>query len=147
MKVKIKLENGAVMPKYAKEGDAGMDLTAISYRVDNCYTEYDTGISVEIPEGFVGLVFPRSSISNTVHYMANAVGVIDSTYRGTIKIRMKSDYNLVENSNFDVSLIYKEGDRVGQLIIIPYPKVEFTQVEELSSTERGTSGFGSTNSL
>ena len=65
MEVKIKLEEGAVLPKYSKPGDAGMDLTAMTVRYDkdNDYIEYDSGVSVEIPEGYVGLVFPRSSIS------------------------------------------------------------------------------------
>jgi dUTP pyrophosphatase len=141
MKVKIKkLSENAVIPSYAKPGDAGMDLTAITLsKVDNNdfgFLEYGTGLAVEIPEGFVGLVFPRSSVSNSGLILANSVGVIDSGYRGEIKLRFK---------HIPDTAFYKPGDRVGQLIVIPYPNVEFEQVTELSSTERSEGGFGSTN--
>ena len=141
MKVKIKkLSENAVIPSYAKPGDAGMDLTAITLtKVDNNdfgFLEYGTGLAVEIPEGFVGLIFPRSSVSNSGLILANSVGVIDSGYRGEIKLRFK---------HIPDTAFYKPGDRVGQLIVIPYPNVEFEQVTELSSTERSEGGFGSTN--
>ena len=96
MKVKIKkLHPDAVIPSYAKPGDAGMDLTAISKRVETGsdengeYIEYGTGLAIEIPEGHVGLVFPRSSVSKKDLFLANAVGVIDSGYRGEVKLRFK----------------------------------------------------------
>jgi dUTP pyrophosphatase len=141
MKVNIKkLVPESVIPSYAKPGDAGMDLTAISLsKVDNNdfgFLEYGTGLAVEIPEGYVGLVFPRSSVSNSGLILANSVAVIDSGYRGEIKLRFK---------HIPDTAFYKPGDRVGQLIIIPYPNVEFEQVTELSSTERNEGGFGSTN--
>ena len=91
---------------------------------------------MEIPEGYVGLVFPRSSISKTDHYLRNSVGVIDSGYRGEIKIRMSTPLlGGVE---------YKEGDRIAQLIIMKLPWVNIEEVEELSDTDRGDGGFGST---
>jgi dUTP pyrophosphatase len=141
MVVKIKkLDPKAVTPAYAKAGDAAVDLTAISIaKVDRDefgYMEYGTGLAIEIPEGHVGLLFPRSSISNSGLILTNSVGVIDSGYRGEIKLRFKH----IPDTSY-----YKPGDRIGQLIIMPYPQIEFQEVEELSSTERGEGGFGSTN--
>jgi dUTP pyrophosphatase len=142
LKVKFKrLVKHAFIPEYSKPGDAGMDLVAIdSYKNhDYKFIEYGTGIAVEIPEGYVGLVYPRSSISKTPHTLANSVGVIDSGYRGEIKLRMRY---VDEREDME----YGFGDRVGQLIIVPYPKVELEEVEELSTTDRGEEGFGSTGS-
>jgi dUTP pyrophosphatase len=141
MKVKIKkLDSKAVFPAYAKVGDAAMDLTAISLSKVNKdefgYLEYGTGLAIEIPEGHVGLLFPRSSISNSGLILTNSVGVIDSGYRGEIKFRFK---HILDTS------FYKVGDRIGQIMILPYPQIEFEEVQELSSTERGEGGFGSTN--
>lgn len=85
MKVQIKkLKDEAVIPSYSKVGDAGMDLTAINKRITNTYIEYGTGIAVKIPSGYVGLIFPRSSISNTNMSLANSVGVIDCVPKGTL---------------------------------------------------------------
>ena len=139
MKVKVmKLDAGAIIPKYAKPGDAGMDLYATSESFDEHGNYvYGTGLAMEIPEGHVGLIFPRSSISKTAHSLRNAVGVIDSGYRG--EIMMKFDIN-THNSP-----VYKVGERVAQIIILPYPQIEFEEAWELSSTERGKGGFGSTN--
>lgn len=139
MNIKIKkLHENAVIPSYGKEGDCGLDLTAINVStVDKGkfgYIEYDTGLSVEIPEGYVGLVYPRSSLSNTGLILANHVGVIDQNYRGSIKCRFKA----IPNTD-----IYSVGDRIAQLIIQPCPKIEFEVVEELSDTTRGDLGFGS----
>lgn len=141
LKVKVKkLVEHAFVPEYAKPGDAGLDLVAIdSYKnLDYEYIEYGTGIAVEIPEGYVGLLFPRSSISKTPHLLKNSVGVIDSGYRGEIKLRMTYRKNRED-------MEYQFGDKVGQLIILPYPKVELEETEELSNTERGVGGFGSTD--
>lgn len=141
MKVKIKqILAGSKIPSYAKEGDAGMDLTAVSREVVNegqfGYIEYDIGIGMEIPEDYVGLIFPRSSISKTGLILANSVGVVDSSYRGSIKVRFKA---------IPDTLIYEVGERVAQIVIMPYPHIEFDVVEELSTTERGEGGFGHTN--
>lgn len=140
MKVKIKkLSSDAVIPSYAKPGDAGMDLTAVRKTSNTSFNcTYDTGITVEIPNGYVGLVFPRSSIRNKELILSNSVGVIDSGYRGSIQ----ATFNKLNRLD---SIDYKVGDKIAQLIIIPYPKIEFEEVDELSETERGTGGFGSTN--
>ena len=137
MKVRIKrLNENSVIPTYAKHGDAGMDLTATSKTYDeNGNVVYGTGIAVEIPEGYVGLVFPRSSICKTDLLLTNAVGVIDSGYRG--EIMAKFAYVRMNNKKYEV------GDRIAQLIIIPYPQIEFEEVDELSESERGAGGYGS----
>lgn len=140
MKVKIKkLYDGAVLPSYAKPGDAGLDLTATERWVEGDKVCYGTGLAIEIPEGFVGLVFPRSSIAKKELLLSNSVGVIDSGYRGEIKAKfMLTDYP-------ETDKIYEVGERIAQLIIMPYPRIEFEEVNELSKTERGTGGYGSTN--
>ena len=150
MVIKIKkLHPDVVIPKYAKSGDAGLDLIAFSGPYYNEYgvIEFGTGLSVEIPEGYVGLVFPRSSIYKSTGRLSNSVGVIDSGYRGEIKcnfdVAPAAIVSMVEKSRGYEAEPYKKGDRVGQLIIIPYPQIEFEEVEELSETIRGTGGFGS----
>jgi dUTP pyrophosphatase len=139
MEVKItKLVEGAIIPKYAKIGDAGLDLTATSkwYDDDNNVC-YGTGIAMEIPKGYVGLVFPRSSNAKQDLILSNSVGVIDSGYRGEITFKFK----LVEDRH--LAKDYNVGDRVGQIIILPYPIIDFIKVEQLSETERGNGGYGS----
>jgi len=136
--VKIKkLHKDATIPTYSKDGDAGMDLT-ITKVVSNTTFDvtYGFGIAMEIPMGYVGLVFPRSSVRNMDLILSNSVGVIDSGYRGEIQATFKKTQSL--------SMEYKVGERGAQIIIIPYPKIKFTEVNELSSTDRGTGGFGST---
>lgn len=140
MEVKVKkLNEHAVIPQYAKDGDAGLDLVAISKEVvdegEFGYYSYGTGLAFEIPEGFVGLIYPRSSISKTGHILANSVGVIDSGYRGEVLFRFKHVPDTKE---------YEIGDKIGQLIIMPYPKVTLVESEELSNSDRGEGGFGST---
>jgi dUTP pyrophosphatase len=138
MKVKIKkLHADAVIPSYAKPGDAGMDLTAIMTGSDEYGNYiYSTGLAIEIPEGYVGLLFPRSSNAKTDLYLTNHVGVIDSGYRGELMFKFRPTKI---NGN-----CYQPGDRIGQLLIIPYPQIELEEVKELTSTERGASGYGST---
>lgn len=133
----LKLDEKAVLPSYAKPGDAGMDITCISKQYDektNTYI-YGTGLAVEIPNGYVGLIFPRSSIFKTNLSLANHVGVIDSQYRGEIKFIFRATSG---NNNH-----YEVGDRVGQLMVTPYPSFQTKFVDKLSNTERGTGGFGS----
>lgn len=146
MEVKIKkLVSEAVIPSYAKHGDAGMDLTAVNYEYkDNidCHV-YGTGLAVEIPEGYVGLVFPRSSNRKTDAYMGNHVGIIDSGYRGEIMLSFKHRDGSHSNICYSPKP-YDVGDRVGQLIILPYPQINFVEVDELSESERGEGGHGST---
>lgn len=141
MDVKIKkLDPKAVIPKYAKPGDAGMDLTAISCERDDYENFiYGTGLAIEIPKGYVGLLFPRSSNRKTDAYMTNHVGVIDSGYRGEILITYKDRDG--DGTEIDP---YYIGDRVAQLIIMPYPTINLVEVKELSKTERGEGGHGST---
>lgn len=138
MKVKIKrLHPDAVIPSYAKKGDAGLDLTAVDVIADGATLTYKTGLAVEIPRWHVGLLFPRSSVYKTGQTLTNCVGVIDSGYRGEIMMKFTlSPYQ----REYDI------GDRVGQLIIMPYPRIEFEEVEELTATERGLGGYGSTGS-
>jgi dUTP pyrophosphatase len=101
---------------------------------------YGTDIAMEIPEGFVGLVFPRSSIRKTHLHLSNSVGVIDSGYRGEIQATFKKVQGISNNALDN----YKVGDRIMQIIIIPHPPIQFEEVEELNNTERGEGGFGST---
>jgi len=138
MKVKIKrLHENAVIPRRAKNGDAGLDIVATSKDIQELYTEYGTGIQLELPPNHVGLLFPRSSISNKVQMLSNSVGVIDENYRGEIKFRFRDRFGATTKNTYDI------GDRIGQLIIIPYPEVELEEVDELSETERGTGAYGS----
>lgn len=140
MQVKIKrLHPDATIPAYSKQGDAGLDLTAISATKDNYgNVVYGTGLAIEIPQGYVGLIYPRSSNSKTDLYLTNHVGVIDSGYRGEIMFKYRSINGLLN------AKVYQLGDRVGQLIITPYPQIELVEVDELSDSERGEGGFGST---
>lgn len=144
MKVRIKkLHKDAVVPKYAKPGDAGLDLTAVAIKENyDALIDEITGIkvmfglSIEIHEGYVGLIFPRSSIKATGLRLSNSVGVIDSGYRGELQAYFDiKDYSLK---------YYSPGERCAQLIIIPYPQIEFEEVDELTDTERGEGGYGST---
>lgn len=143
MEIKIKkLHPNAIIPKYAKDGDAGLDLVAVSCKVlvdsltdEDTKVEVDSGIAIEIPKGYVGLIFPRSSIKGTGVRLTNCVGVIDSGYRGSIK----AYFDIVDKS----LVYYEKGDKFAQLLIIPYPQIEFEEVEELTQTERGASGYGS----
>jgi dUTP pyrophosphatase len=137
VKVK-KLDPNAVVPSYSKVGDAGMDLT-ITREIENTSfsVSYGFGIAMEIPNGYVGLVFPRSSVRNQELILSNCVGVIDSGYRGELQATFKKTNGLD-------SLKYKVGERGAQIIILPYPQVFMTEVPELSNSERGEGGFGST---
>lgn len=139
LKVKIKkLVKHAIIPKYVHKDDAGMDLFAIDKYKDDHYKfiEYGTGLAVQIPKGYMGLLFPRSSISKSCHVLSNSVGVIDSSYTGELKVRFRYDEEIEY-------LQYAVGDRVAQFIVLPYPKIEFEEVKELDQTERGDGGFGS----
>jgi dUTP pyrophosphatase len=152
MKVRIKkLSELAVIPSYAKDGDAGMDVIATSIISDTpTQITYGLGIALEIPKGFVGLVFPRSSIRKTGLQLSNSVGVIDSGYRGELQATFnklfggEAMYDEMKVKEIQPNDFYKVGDRVAQIMIIPHPPIEFEEVDELSDTERGEGGFGST---
>lgn len=147
MEVKIKrLHKDAVIPRYAKPGDAGLDLTATSKWHDEYGNVcYGTGLAFEIPEGYVGMVFPRSSCTKKSILLGNAVGIIDSGYRGEVSFKFKPSLVLTSGINYNKNIPddYDIGERIGQIIIMPYPQIEFVEVDELSETERGTGGYGS----
>jgi dUTP pyrophosphatase len=161
MQVKVKkLVENAVVPAYGKPGDAGMDLTATSMSFDtDGNVVYGVGLAFEIPEGYVGLLFPRSSNAKKGLALTNSVGVIDSGYRGEVMFKFKptvkfydfnpdsashNEYSKVQGINAYNVDAYAIGDRIGQIIIMPYPQVTFEEVSELSDTERGEGGYGST---
>lgn len=146
MEVKIKkLSKEAVIPKYAHDTDAGLDLTATSKEYKDGVYVYGTGLAIEIPKGHVGLIFPRSSNYKQDLWLTNSVGVIDSGYRGEIKFMFK---NVAVNKTLSPGELnelktWEIGDRIGQLIIMPYPSINLVEVLELSDSDRGDNGFGS----
>jgi len=134
MRIK-KLHANAVIPKYAHFGDAAVDLTATrKWKDDKGNLCYGTGLAMEIPHHHVGLLFPRSSVSRTDLRLCNSVGVIDSGYRGEVILK------------FDKSgeKEYEVGDRVGQLMLVPIPSIQFVEVVNLPPSDREFGGFGST---
>ena len=144
MKVKIKkLYRDSILPTKAHATDAGFDLYAHNVMRDNqANLVYTTGVAMEIPQGYVGLIFPRSSISRKDLILTNCVGVIDSGYRGEISFKFKR-VNFVEQQDGLLENDYRKGERIGQIIIMPYPEIEFVEVDELSDSERGDGGYGS----
>lgn len=139
-----KLNDEAEAPAYGSEYAAGMDLSALiqsgakAQRIPAGATvKIGTGIAMEIPEGYFGAVFARSGMATKRGLRpANCVGVIDSDYRGEIIIPLHNDTDKCETIH--------NGDRVAQMIIMPYPGVQLKEVNELVNTERGEGGFGST---
>lgn len=142
MEIKIKrLNERAKIPTFGTEFSAGADLyCAEEHETSVCSGQkcsIGTGISMEIPEGYVGLVFARSGLAcKDGLRLCNSVGVIDADYRGEIKVVLHNDSEYVRE--------IKPGERVAQMIVMPYPKVSFIEAEELSDTVRGESGFGGT---
>ncbi len=137
VKVK-KLDPNAVVPSYSKVGDAGMDLTITNIKENTSFSiTYGFGIAMEIPKGYVGLVFPRSSVRNQDLILSNCVGVIDSGYRGELQATFKKTQGLD-------SISYNVGERGAQIMILPYPQINMVESDELSETDRGAGGFGST---
>lgn len=132
-----KLVESAVVPNKATSGSNGFDLTATSKEWHDEFQAYvyGTGIAVEIPKGYVGLLFPRSSVRKYALAMANCVGVIDSDYRGEIMATFRP-------TNPYQGKIYNIGDKICQLVIVPAPEFEIEEVNTLSDTERGTKGHG-----
>ncbi len=142
LEVKIKkVDPNAIIPKYAHEGeDAGLDLTATSIEFEDIpneygFVKYKFGLIIEIPKGFFGMLVPRSSISETGLILANAPGVIDSGYRSEPEARFKY---IAGTKRYEV------GDKVAQLIILPYSQINLVEVEELSESKRMEGGHGST---
>ena len=145
MRIKVKkLRENAVVPKKGTVQAAGYDLYAcIDENVGIWPHEtkfIGTGISVAIPEGYFGAIFARSGLAckNGLR-PANCVGVIDADYRGEVKVALHND-----NDSFVEKRVIQPGDRIAQLVILPCPKVELCEVEELDETERAGGGFGST---
>lgn len=146
----------ATMPVKAHATDAGFDMTAVSRTITDDYIEYDTGIAIAIPEGYVGLLFPRSSVSKYDLTLCNSVGCVDCGYSGNVKFRFK-----VTKPAYDLEIknhpwwskvikkpttpkIYQVGDKIGQLVIMKLPEINLVQVDSLDETDRGEGGFGST---
>lgn len=136
MKVRIKkLNENAVIPRRAHATDAGYDLVATSKSYDEYWNVvYGTGLAFEIPEGYAGFIFPRSSNCKTSLVLTNSVGVVDSGYRGEVTAKF---------GNYRDGKDYAIGDRIAQLIIMPVPAVDFEEADELSDTDRGEGGYGS----
>ena len=136
LKIKFKkLNQNAVIPKHGTAGAAGFDLTAVRIEETDQFVKYYTGIAAQIPAGYIGMLVPRSSVVNTGLLMGNSVGIIDSDYVG----ELSAVFYLRSGCR-----VYNVGDRIGQLVIVPIPEVEFVEAEELSETERGAGGYGST---
>lgn len=146
MVVKFKrLVDNAIMPIRGTVGSAGVDLTAIQITTETnengeVILVYHTGLSIEIPEGYVGLLFMRSSINRKSIVMCNAVNVIDSDYRGEIMGKFRTTINAVPS-------LYQVGERFAQLVIVPMLDYTIEEAETLGTTERGEDGFGSTGSI
>ena len=138
MKIKVKrLNELAMLPTKAHATDAGFDLYATSKIYDNDgNVVYGCGLAFEIPEGYMGLIFPRSSNAKKLLLLSNSVGVIDSGYRGEVTAKFKRLYPISQGE-------YAIGERFAQLIVMPIPVVEFEEAEELSESERGVGGYGS----
>ncbi len=137
-----KLDERAIIPTYGTVDSAGADLYAIldeEITINPGETKViSTGLSMAIPKGYVGLIYARSSLGTKKGLApANKVGVIDADYRGEVKVVL---YNQSKEEQ-----IISPNERIAQIIITPYMQVDFTVVDELSETERGTGGFGSTN--
>ena len=141
MKVKVKkLTDSAIIPTFGSVSSAGGDLynAGDSVEIKPAQTVLiGTGLAVEIPEGYVGLVYARSGLASKCGLApANKVGVIDSDYRGEIKVALFNHSNEVRT--------VAKGERIAQMVIAPYLRVEYEEVDELSTTQRGEGGFGST---
>ena len=143
MEIKFKkLDPRAVAPVRAHSTDAGFDLvaTSITTEINECgqlILVYHTGLAVEIPEGYFGMIVPRSSIYKKSLTLTNCAGIIDAGYRNEIMAKFRSTTDVVP-------AVYKEGERFAQLLILPCPEVTFEEAFELSDSERGEGGYGST---
>ena len=134
-----KLDETIALPGYAYEGDAGLDLAASENAVLQPFERklIGTGLAIAIPEDYAGLVIPRSGLA-VKHGISivNAPGLIDSGYRGELKVVL---VNLDKDEPFEI----KAGDRIAQLMLVKIPSVNLLQTEELPGSERGEGGFGS----
>lgn len=134
-----RLQSNAIQPSHGSQWAAGYDLYSCGYCIIEPHTtlKIGTGIAVEIPEGYFGAIFARSGLATKRGLRpANCVGVVDADYRGELIVALHNDTDFPQ----EVS----EGERIAQLAIIPHLSVRFVEVDDLSSTERGEGGFGST---
>ena len=144
MKVRIKkLDERAITPTYGTEYSAGADLCALLDEAVEILPHetklVKTGISVEIPEGYCGLIFARSGVASKRGLApANKVGVIDADYRGEVMVAL--------HNHSEINAMVEPGERIAQLAIMPFLKAQFEEADELSDTVRGAGGFGSTGS-
>ncbi len=141
MKMRFKkLDNRAIRPTYGTEYSAGADLYSLEDSVTvepHTTVLIHTGIAVEIPEGYCGLIFARSGLATKRGLApANKVGVIDADYRGEVMVAL--------HNHSDIATTIDAGERIAQLAIVPFLKVEYEETDELSDTVRGAGGFGST---
>ena len=142
MIVKVKkLREDAVIPAKAHPTDAGFDITAVEWKCDeDGNIVYKTGLAFEIPEGYAGFLFPRSSVAKKDQMLSNCVGVVDCHYRGEVLFK----YKMIAPIKHDEYHIYKAGERVGQMIILPIPAIEMLESDDLNESDRGVGGYGST---
>lgn len=144
LKVKVRrLHPDAVLPSKAHPTDAGFDLTCIGdLEYDDCGNlVYRTGLSFEIPEGYAGFIFPRSSVAKKDLILTNCVGIIDSGFRGEVLAKFKPLIPIT--SAHDAIYAYRKGERFAQMVILPYPEVVFDEVDNLAESDRGEGGYGS----
>lgn len=137
-----KLSSNSVTPSYATSGDAGLDMTSTRIVKSNLFSVwYNTDIAIEIPKGHFGLIAPRSSISNDgTLMMSNSIGILDSGFRGGIQIR----FNRTLKGIFTRKQ-YNIGDKICQLIIVPFKTAVLEPALFLSKSDRGEGGYGSTD--
>ena len=143
MKIKVNIKKtmtDAILPTYGSEYAAGADLYSCSEKTEIAAGEtvlMHTGVAVELPVGYVGLVYARSGLASKRGLApANKVGVIDCDYRGEIMVAL--------HNHGSTAQVVEKGERIAQLVISPYFTAEFNEVDELTETVRGEGGFGST---
>jgi dUTP pyrophosphatase len=141
MNIKCTLINkdiSTTLPHYSREGDGAVDVYATAITNEKGYfheyIEYGTNLAFEIPEGYGAFLLPRSSVSNKNLILSNSIGLVDSNYRGEVKWRFYKKWGYEQ---------YNIGDRIGQMIVLPLPKLEFELVDVLSNTNRGAGAYGS----
>ncbi len=158
MEIKFKkLSANAKTPSKKHSVDAGFDFYASWKKETEKYVEYGTDNALEIPDGYVGLMFPRSSVRDQDLILKNCVGVIDASYRGEIKFSFlhaihdafKNVVDYKNNDCVDVGTVprhmnkYDVGDRIGQVVFMKIPDIQLVEAKELNETNRGTAGYGS----
>jgi dUTP pyrophosphatase len=136
-KIKVVLEEGAIMPTRAHATDAGLDLYSREWAMVNACSDwfFDTGVRVEIPEGYMGAIMSKSGLNKDFHM--TCTGVIDAGYTGTIGVTLR-------NHSRDDHMVIRAGRKIAQLVIVPIETPELELVDSLEDTERGEGGFGST---